>query len=100
MNLARSAIAPDTSAGVITANMSWNIENASSGILYTDPLMVVICFMASPMPTMSKPPKNPLPLMPKATENPNNVHRTLTMPIVTNDIISMLRTLLARTMPP
>ena len=31
-NLTRSAIAPEISAGVITANISWNIANANSGM--------------------------------------------------------------------
>jgi hypothetical protein len=31
-NLVRSAIAPEISAGVITANINWNMTNASAGI--------------------------------------------------------------------
>ena len=82
------------------ANISWNIENTSSGILYSAPLIVVVCEMASPRPTYPRSPMNPLPPAPKARENPKSVQRTLTMPIVANDIISMLRTLVERTMPP
>ncbi len=31
--LIRSTIAPDTSAGVIVANIPWNAKNASAGIV-------------------------------------------------------------------
>ena len=36
-NFIRSAIDPVNSAGVITANISWNIENARMGIVSTAP---------------------------------------------------------------
>ncbi len=39
-NLARSAIAPLMSAGVMIANMSWKPAKASSGMPYTPPLLV------------------------------------------------------------
>ena len=38
--------------------------------------------------------------LPKAIEKPTITQRTPTMPIVVTDIMSMLSTLLARTMPP
>ena len=31
-NLTRSAMEPEASAGVITANISWNMQNARTGI--------------------------------------------------------------------
>lgn len=43
-----------------------------------------------------KPPESPL----KARECPYSTHNTLTMPSEMKDIISMLSTLLERTMPP
>src|SRR5919199_1762780 len=37
-NFARSAMAPEIRAGVMIANMSWNIEKTVAGILYSPPL--------------------------------------------------------------
>lgn len=45
-------------------------------------------------------PTRPCQESPKASEKPNSTHATPTTPIVTIDIIIMLRTPLARTMPP
>ncbi len=92
-------MAPEMSAGVMIANISWNIENAAFGMVSWAPL-AASDLSDSPIPSQPRPPQKPLPDWPKATEKPNSVQSTLTMPMVTNDIISMLRTLLARTMPP
>ncbi len=56
MNLARSAMAPLISAGVMTANISWNAENAVTGM---DPAR---SFMPMPrIPRKSRPPIRPAP---------------------------------------
>src|SRR3954447_23937820 len=68
-NLARSAIAPEISAGVMIANMSWNIENAAFGMVSWAPF-AASDLIASPMPNQPRPPQNPFPVCPKATENP------------------------------
>src|ERR671932_1416234 len=68
-NLARSAIAPEMSAGVMIANISWNIENAVFGIVSCAPF-AASGLSASPMPAQLKPPKKPLPVGPNATEKP------------------------------
>ena len=60
----RSAIAPVISAGVMTANVSWNATNASVGIVPDDARCV-----RSFSPTKSKLPiQPPLPASPNASE--------------------------------
>src|SRR4051794_30227295 len=68
-NLARSAMAPEISAGVMIANISWNIEKAVAGIVSSAPF-AARDLMASPMPREPNPPKKPLPLPPNAIEYP------------------------------
>ena len=69
-NLARSAIAPLISAGVITANISWNAAKTRSGIPYTPPLIVTSVVVRCFIPAQPKPPQRPLFSVPKATEKP------------------------------
>src|SRR3954449_5603596 len=59
-NLARSAIAPEISAGVMIANMSWNIENAAFGMVSWAPF-AASAFSDSPIPSQPRPPQKPLP---------------------------------------
>src|SRR5689334_6811471 len=109
-NLMRSAIAPEISAGVITANISWNMQNASSGIAsgpgHGTGLSPVTAKPARwptvlASPTNSPPPSSPPPMsLPNDRLKPYSAHSTPTMPSATKFIISMFRTLLLRTMPP
>ena len=52
------------------------------------------------IPAQSRPPHRLLPDSPKATEKPKRTQRIETTPIVAKLIMSMFRTLFARTMPP
>ena len=94
-NLARSAIAPEISATVMIANISWNEENVSSG-------SVPLTWSSVPcIPTLSRLPSSPDPMSePKASEYPYRTQRMVTTPMETKLIIIMFRTLLARASPP
>ena len=91
----RSAIAPVISAGVMTANVSWNATNASAGIVPATSLPI------PSRPTKSKLPiKPPLPASPNASEYPKTTQITVTMPMAKKFCMSIARMFLARTMPP
>ena len=99
-NFARSAMAPEISAGVMTANISWKAAKTRIGIGYSPPLTASLSSM-SERPSSLKSPMKPLAFsVPKVSEKPNSTHKGVTMPIVNTLIISMLRTDLERTMPP
>ncbi len=68
-NLARSGIAPEMSAGVMTANISWNIAKANSGILSGS--VPIGSVGALPSPRNWKLPISPAnESLPKVSENP------------------------------
>jgi len=93
----RSTIAPEISAGVMMANMPWNIAWAWRGI--------VAAYAGSgstptPLkPSQANPPNQALPC-PNAIEYPTSTHCTLITPSATMLIIMVLSTLLGRTRPP
>jgi cell division septation protein DedD len=92
-NRARSAIAPDSSAAVMIANISSNMAKAASGRPFPT---------TSPgirKPTKPNPPISPAWESPKPSEKPNNTQINPTTPSVTMLIIIMLSALRARTMP-
>ena len=112
-NFARSAMAPEISAGVITANISWNITKASTGSAsgpgHGTAAWVSVAATAKParwphvfdMPALEKLPISP----PNASlendsPNPYRIHSTDTIARQMKFIMSMFRTLFARTMPP
>lgn len=67
--MARSAIAPEISAGVMTANISWNITYANIGIEWPAPDVIVFP-ITDAMPACSKFPNRlrELALLPNASE--------------------------------
>jgi hypothetical protein len=95
-NRARSAIAPLISAGVMIANISWKAANPNVG---TVPVRLS---MVTPLnPSAPSPPSRPEPTSEvKARLYPYSTHRTLTTAIVAKLIMSMFKTLFARTIPP
>jgi len=109
-NFARSAMAPEMSAGVIAANISWNMQNASSGSASGPgqgtgggPCAARPTSLpnASDSPAKSKfPTRPPNASLPKDSEKPKSTHSTPTMASAMKFIINMFKTLFARTMPP
>lgn len=95
-NFARSAIAPLIRAAVMIAKVSWKVANSRVG--------TVPCTLSGPRPAIpacSRVPMSPPPASgPNAREYPAASHTTVTSAIDTKLIISMLRTLFVRTMPP
>ena len=98
-NLARSAIAPEISAPVMTQNSPWKTAKrivgmpkvpSASGRTSDSSPRYCTGLPISPPPTSS----------PNASEYPTSVQATMTTPRAPTVIIIMLRTLLARTMPP
>ncbi len=59
-NFARSAIAPEISAGVMIANISWNITNASTGVWWSG--APVSCPITPLSPMLPKLPSRPAPM--------------------------------------
>ena len=93
----RSAKAPTTSAGVMIANVIWNMANTVSGI---SPLSVF-----TPMPAISAlpiPPSQALlaPPSPKARLYANSTQTMDTMQVMAKHCIRMESTFLVRTSPP
>ena len=68
-NLVRSAMAPEISAGVMIANISWKAENTSSGMVSTSPL---VPSLSTDDPRCDHPmiPTMPLDPFPKASAHP------------------------------
>src|SRR5438477_13100545 len=96
-NRIRSANAPVISAGVITANISWNDMDAVAGMVGANDTG------AAPMPESPayfSPPRRPAWSGPNATVYPATIHTTVTTPSATMDCITVPRTFLARTRPP
>ncbi|GAA3217296.1 hypothetical protein GCM10020256_20200 [Streptomyces thermocoprophilus] len=98
LNFTRSARAPLMSAGVRIANIIWKTTKTKSGM--------VVPSHSSVRPMSLRPTQSlfqPMMLpesVPKAREKPYSTHRTVTIPRLMKLIISMLRVLLTRTMPP
>ncbi len=114
-NFVRSAIAPEISAGVMHANISWNITKARIGMASgpghstaatpasasAETANPTSSPAVSERPAYSRPPRRPAPTsLPKARLNPYSTHSTPTTPRAMKFIMSMLRALLLRTIPP
>ncbi len=97
-NFMRSAKAPEMSAGVMTANMHWNIMNVRCGRFSAGEPM-----LSMPTPfrkAKSKPPMRPPMSVPKDREYPQTAQSTETSPSMMNDCMMVARTFLERTSPP
>ena len=109
-NLTRSAIAPETRATAMIAKTTWKATKAAAGI--PPAAAAPVSAFAGTYPTISEKtplspklskglPTSPRPTSaPKASLYPHRIQAVPTVPMVMNDIIIMLRTLLVRTMPP
>jgi hypothetical protein len=96
----RSATAPASSATVMTANMSWNEARANVGMWWPVAPVRVVAMLRRP--EWANVPIRPLPPAsgPKPSENPKDTQITeITARHATVSAI-VLRTLLARSMPP
>jgi hypothetical protein len=101
-------MAPEISAGVMMANMSWKQATANSGTpvlpysVALDPLWIPVDIPC--IPHCTKVPQKPFPFasfaLPNDTDHPYSTHATVTIAIQMKFIISMFSTLFARTMPP
>ena len=99
MNLVRSAIDPEISAGVMMANINWKAAKTMVGTASPSAPKVVVAAVARP--SQLRWPHRPFELeSPKARVKPYSAHRMLMMQIVTNDIIIMLSVLFALVRPP
>ena len=94
-NFIRSANAPTMRAGVMIANVSWNIWNTDSGIVPDT--------VSTPTPERKNLPTPTnalrLPPSPKARPYPYTVQMRVTMQVMTKHCIMTDRTFLARTRP-
>ncbi len=100
-NRMRSAIAPRMSAGVMIANMAWNMTNAYSGMPRGDVAKFAVT-ESSVTPASPAFERSPIPALPvpKARLYPSSTHRTPTMPAESMHCMSTLRTFFARTRRP
>jgi hypothetical protein len=98
-NLARSAIAPETRAPVITANRPWNTAKRITG---TVSQLSAEDFISDWRPTYCQGlPRRPAPTSsPNAREYPTSTQTTVIAARAPKDIMIMLSTLLERTIPP
>jgi hypothetical protein len=106
-NFARSAIAPEIRAGVMIANISWNIAKASTGSAsapghgFSSVPNPASLPAPSVSPAQSRLPNRPPPTsLPKERLKPNNAHSTVITASEMKFNINMLSTLFERTMPP
>ena len=102
-NLILSANAPRISAGVMMANIHWNMTNVSSGISpVVNVLMVIPWRNALSNPPIMAP--NGLPdsikLVPNAQLYPKATHNILTTPTMSNVCMMILNIFFWRTNPP
>ncbi len=94
-------MAPEIRAGVMMANISWKAANTMTGMPVPLPANSTLVMDAAVKCDQEKSPNSPLlVVLPNANLNPKITHSTETMVMVTNDIIIMLRVLLARVRPP
>ena len=102
-NFNRSAVAPVISAGVMIANVIWNAQNSTNGIVSVpkNPFASGSAGPTSFIHAKSKLPMKPsLPALPNDRLNTIAHHRTPRIPIAKKFCISMPSTFFARTMPP
>ncbi len=105
-NFRRSAVAPVISAGVMIANVIWNAQNSTNGMVKKARKLSGCDSLSRAGPTSfiqanSKLPMNPpLPASPNAKLNTTASQSTPRMPIAKKFCMSMPRTFLLRTMPP
>ena len=69
-NLVRSAIAPEISAGVMIANISWNIANTSTGIARRGLTVSTASGLPRPTKSLVQPISRSVRDSPKAIEKP------------------------------